>query len=60
MDPNHDAVGREWARKMAGIFQEEMKKRKREGDVKFKVEGVGQYGNYDSEFSRRPVPLVLA
>jgi hypothetical protein len=60
MDPNHDAVCREWARKMAGIFQEEMKKRKSEGDVKFKVEGVGQYGNYDSEFSRRPVPLVLA
>lgn len=47
--PGHDNVGREWTREMAGKFQEEMKKRKEAGDVDMETEGVGEYGNYDSE-----------
>ena len=47
-EPGHDTDGREWARAMASKFKEEMTRRKREGEVNLAVEGVGQYGNYDS------------
>lgn len=49
-DPINDAPCRAWAREMAGKFQEEMRRRKREGEVDLEIEGVGQYGNYDSGF----------
>lgn len=49
--PGYDAAGREWAREMASKFQEEMKRRKSEGAVELQMEGVGQYGNYDSQIS---------
>lgn len=50
--PGYDTAGREWAREMASKFQEEMRRRKSEGAVELQMEGVGQYGNYDS-----PIPL---
>lgn len=48
--PGYDDVGRQWARDMAAKFQEETRRGKSEGDVNLQVEGVGEYGNYDSEF----------
>lgn len=49
--PGHADAGRAWAREIAEKFKEEMKRRKRDGEVNLVVEGVGQYGNYDSELS---------
>lgn len=48
-DPAHDKICVAWAREMAHKFNAEMERGKRDGDIKMKVEGVGQYGNYDGE-----------
>lgn len=48
-DPAHDEACATWAKETALKFDAEMERGKRDGDVKMKVEGVGQYGNYDGE-----------
>ena len=53
--PGFEEVGRQWARDMAEKFHEEMRRGKSTGEVNLKVEGVGEYGNYDSEF--QPLPF---
>jgi hypothetical protein len=58
-NPINDGPYRAWAREMAAKFQEEMRRQKSKGEVKLEVEGVGQYGNYDSEFGLPPFPSIF-
>ena len=50
LDSKHDNLCREWARRLAALYTEEMERMKREDGIVMKVEGVGEYGNYDSGF----------
>ena len=47
-DPKDDAVCWAWATEIADKFKHEMEKMKEEG-TRLGIEGVGQYGNYDSK-----------
>lgn len=47
--PGHDQEARQWARDIAEKFNEERRRQKSAGEVDLKVEGVGEYGNYDSK-----------
>lgn len=50
-DPAQDEKCKAWATELAGKFEEEKERGKREGDIKMKHEGSGQYGNYDGDFT---------
>ena len=48
-DSAQDEKCKAWTTEMAGKFRAEMERGKREGNVKMKMEGSGQYGNYDGD-----------